>query len=219
VLHALAMLAAAAAVLAPWAVRNYQHFGRPIIGTTHGGYTLLLGNNPHFYRHLRQAERGTVWEAAQFQDHLQRVVDNSLSPRHSEVAYDRYLYQLAFRNIHHEPGIFVYACTYRIGQLWSPWPNQLGGQESAARRLLRHATAIWYALLWLLAAGGACTLRWHLLRRPWVWGVLLCLSFTAVHTLYWSNLRMRAPLMPVICLLASVGAGRIANSRGLCKSS
>ena len=36
---------AAAAVISPWAIRNYRVFGKPIVTTTHGGYTLYLANN------------------------------------------------------------------------------------------------------------------------------------------------------------------------------
>jgi hypothetical protein len=32
--------------------------------------------------------------------------------------------------------------------------------------------------------------------------VLLCVAFTAVHTFYWTNLRMRAPLMPFVAMVA-----------------
>ena len=33
-------------------------------------------------------------------------------------------------------------------------------------------------------------------------------SVTAVHTFYWSNMRMRAPLTPVIALAAAAGVAR-----------
>jgi hypothetical protein len=36
-----------------------------------------------------------------------------------------------------------------------------------------------------------------------VWGVLLCVAFTGVHAFYWSNLRMRAPLMPFVAVVAA----------------
>ncbi|MGD9648103.1 MAG: ArnT family glycosyltransferase, partial [Pirellulales bacterium] len=36
--------------IAPWGARNWIELGRPIVTTTHGGYTLLLANNPGFYR-------------------------------------------------------------------------------------------------------------------------------------------------------------------------
>jgi hypothetical protein len=44
-----------------------------------------------------------------------------------------------------------------------------------------------------------------------VWGVLLCVVFTGVHTFYWSNLRMRAPLMPFV---ACVAAGALFPRKG-----
>jgi hypothetical protein len=60
----------------------------------------------------------------------------------------------------------------------------------------------------------------RLCYRPYSWGLLLCLAFTAVHTFYWSNLRMRGPLMPIVCLCAAVGMQSLtaallaANRRG-----
>ncbi len=44
---------ALAVTLAPWTIRNWVQFGRPIVTTTHGGFTLALANNPEFYAHLR----------------------------------------------------------------------------------------------------------------------------------------------------------------------
>ena len=41
--------------IAPWAIRNWIQFGRPILTTTHGGHTFALANNPEFYEHLRTA--------------------------------------------------------------------------------------------------------------------------------------------------------------------
>ena len=49
--------------LAPWAVRNAHVFGRPIVTTTHGGYTLLLGNNPQYYDFLRAGGWSATWDA------------------------------------------------------------------------------------------------------------------------------------------------------------
>ena len=51
----------------------------------------------------------------------------------------------------------------------------------------------------------------------WLWGLLLVLAVTAVHAFYWTNLRMRAPLMPVVALAAALGAewlvARIGNRK------
>jgi hypothetical protein len=90
--------------------------------------------------------------------------------------------------------------------------HQLAADESAGRRLARYAVGVWYVAVFGLALAGIPALGCRLLRPPWLWGLLLCLSFTAMHAVYWSNLRMRAPLMPVVCLAAAVGVKRIAKS-------
>ena len=38
--------------------------------------------------------------------------------------------------------------------------------------------------------------------------LLLILNFTLVHLVYWSNMRMRAPLVPLIALIAARGLGQ-----------
>src|SRR5205814_9425431 len=57
------LVVAAAAVMSPWAIRNYRVFGKPVVTTTHGGYTLLLGNNSSFYEWLERDETGLPWDA------------------------------------------------------------------------------------------------------------------------------------------------------------
>ena len=44
-----ACILAVAITVSPWIIRNASVFGRPILMTTHGGYTLLLGNNETFF--------------------------------------------------------------------------------------------------------------------------------------------------------------------------
>jgi hypothetical protein len=125
--------------------------------------------------------------------------------RPSELEFDRMCYSMAQSAIRNQPLMFVRACAYRIGQLWSPLPHQLTAAESTGRRLLRYATCGWYCGVYALAAVGIWRLRWRLFQPPWIWGVLLCVAFTAVHTFYWTNLRMRAPLMPFVAMLAAAG--------------
>ena len=38
---------------------------------------------------------------------------------------------------------------------------------------------------------------------PWTAGLLLAASLSVLHSIYWSNMRMRSPLVPVVSLLAS----------------
>jgi hypothetical protein len=97
----------------------------------------------------------------------------------------------------------------RIYYLWSPLPQKTSLSESTYRTLARCAVAAWYLAVYALASAGMWKLRQRLLAPPWIWGLTLCLVFTAVHAVYWSNLRMRAPLMPVVALLAAAGVSKM----------
>jgi 4-amino-4-deoxy-L-arabinose transferase-like glycosyltransferase len=221
-----ALAVAAAAAMSPWAIRNQRQFGRPILTTTHGGYTLWLGNNPSFYHWLANDRSGLPWDVQNYrapseiqfpidllflEERLNRLMlpvylsDGVIEAQHSEFMNDPLFQQAASEAIQNDRGMFVRACLYRIRQLWSPLPHKLTAEESTGRMVLRYGTAAWYCGVYLLAMIGVWRLRWRLLRQPWVWGVLLCLTFTAVHTLYWCNLRMRAPLMPFVALVAAAG--------------
>lgn len=225
-------LAAVAAVLAgvvanvgPWTLRNWRELGRPIWATTHGGYTLLLANNPSLYQHFAEHGPARNWQAKSFlaawtargRHSPEALLDESywLQERDpviettgwSELENDRVAYSAARETIKRDPGMFLVSSLYRIGWLWAWWPN-------IERLPVMLAIGIWYGI-WSLAAIFA------LVRRPprlWLWGwlpiFLLAFSLTAVHSVYWSNMRMRCPVVPGVYLLAIAGCGqRVAPPR------
>lgn len=209
-------LAGTVIVLGPWVARNQVQFGRPIVATTHGGFTLLLGNNPSFYEYLRSGAWGTVWKADAFNRDWE-----SKAPRGTpadELRNDRLAYAEAWRNIRRQPGTFLYSCAVHIGRLWSPLPHQTDADEGISRRSARYLVGLWYLAVLPLAAIGALSVfggssgrqSW---RTGWLWGFLLVAVFTAIHTFYWSNVRMRAPLMPVVALAAAAGTASIVSGR------
>lgn len=226
VMPAIACILSAAIVISPWVLRNYFVFGVPKVTTTHGGYTVLLGNNPSFYRYLREAPRGTTWDSSELAA-MWELRHYSASPndlvwtlphevntppiQRSEFEDDEFAYSLARRYIADEPGMFVYSCIVRVDRLWQLVPYKTSRSESTLRLLSRILIGCWYSLVFLLAIVALVHLRAAAFRSPVIWGLLLCVTFTAVHALYWSNMRMRAPLMPFVCLLAAHGAARIAN--------
>jgi hypothetical protein len=229
--YALAWGAGAGIILGPWGFRNACQFGHWKFTTTHGGYTLLWGNNPSFYRYLRDGQWGEVWAAKDLDSawvrrgHVPDAQDPlwadlavgrqvHLAPYYfpanwSEFDDDRLAHALALRYIREQPTAFARSCLVRVARLWELTPHQLEPDESLPRRLLRYASGAWYAVLWGLALIGIVSLRGRMVRPPWVWGVLLCVAFTSLHSLYWTDVRMRAPLMPYACLLATVGAARV----------
>jgi hypothetical protein len=226
----------AALVLSPWAIRNQLQFGCPIVTTTHGGYTLLLANNPEFYEWLRVGPWGSVWRADRFNADWQQ------RRPHDELSADRLAYAEAWQTIADDPGTFVYASLVRVGRFWSPLPHRIADDETRVRRLSRYVVGLWYIAEFLLATIGA----WQLTRISplphagkgsgvrassqsggpnessvppsafplppsfsWRFGLLLIACLTAVHTVYWTDMRMRAPLMPVVALLAAVGVATL----------
>jgi len=211
-----------AVVLAPWAVRNQVHFGRPIPATTHGGFTLLLGNNPSFYDYLRSGAWGTVWDADDFNRAWEARATRSRPA--DELRNDRLAYAEALQTMRSRPGTFAYSCAVRVGRLWAPLPHQVDPYEGAARRGARYLVGVWYLGELILCLIAVYPLfpreRW---RQPWqttwFWGLSMVACFTVVHALYWSNMRMRAPLIPVVALGAAAGAAWILTGAGVRKSS
>jgi len=195
------------AIQLPWIVRNQLVFGTPILTTTHGGYTLLLGHNAEYYREVVQRPWGTVWSGeslSNWQQNLERELSQQSPPldfragKVDEVARDRWMSRAAWRTIRLDPGWAVRAGGTLLGRFWSSMPQET---ESGVSRMARWSIALWYGALFIAAVAGlwsvcvAAEVHW--------WPVLtLIVSVTLVHTLYWADMRMRAPLSPALALLA-----------------
>ena len=194
-------------VLSPWAVRNQLQLGRPIVTTTHGGYTFLLANNPSFYEWLRDGQWGSVWPANEFN------ADWDRRKPHDELRADRLAYAEAERNIYRKPGAFVGACLVRIGRFWSPLPHRVIVVGGPRPRLMRYAVALWYTMEFLLAAAGVWIVFHRKERSAWMEALLLVACLAAVHAFFWTNMRMRAPVMPVVAMAAAVAWRRLRRNR------
>ena len=248
-------LAGSALIVGPWAGRNAAVFGRPILMTTHGGYTLHLANNEVFYREVVRGPAGAVWEGESFDNwtafvrwgseaatgsertfrgpkHLvAREVEVWLEgERHTgrewrepgmwtrpamtrsfsrgpeppdELLRDRWHRDQALAVIQSDPLGFARAVPLRISRLWGPAP--LGPAAGGLPGVVRWAVCGWNVVVFLLAAWGAV--------RVWGSGTnwrpvfLMLLSLTAVHAVYWSNARMRGPVVPALAVLAAAGVG------------
>ncbi len=198
-----------------WTMRNVRQLGHPIWATSHGGYTLLLGNNPPFYDYLAEGRWGVAWDAEPFhrawtmryqadplaEDFWQRhAMAASAPPRVAdEVADDALAYQAARETIRRQPDMFVWSCIVRLGRLWSPLPHRTAARRGTAVT----AVAGYYLMLFTAVLVGGIRHRKELRRATWVAGILLAIAFSAVHLVYWSNMRMRAPVTPLLALLAA----------------
>lgn len=215
----LAIAVGAAVILLPWGVRNARVFGQPRVTTTHGGYTYLLGNNPLFYRFLREHSAREVWDSRELDQAwlnrrwLRNAQDDLLRLRHrpadplnpqierTEFEDDRLAYDLANRYIREDPWGFARATASRVISFWQVLPRRKG-PSSALPNAARYGVGLWYLAIYASCLAGVWRLRERVLQHPWLAGLLLCIAFTAVHTLFWSVMRMRAPLVPFLSLLA-----------------
>ncbi|REJ86801.1 MAG: phospholipid carrier-dependent glycosyltransferase [Planctomycetota bacterium] len=202
----------------PWTARNWNSLGAPIVTTTHGGYTLLLGNNPAFYQEVVAQPVGTVWDGSRGpgQSAWMESINHEMDRMglESEIARDRWMSRRARRNIASDPIMFSRASLLRLLRFWNVVPS--GGAADGVPQFLRWAIGAFYAVVLLSAAGGL--VRWLRLRDARLTPlVLLIASFTLVHLFYWSNVRMRAPVMPAVAVLAASLIGRCTGLRSIAR--
>ncbi|MDO5565871.1 MAG: phospholipid carrier-dependent glycosyltransferase [Planctomycetia bacterium] len=217
--------------LAFWTVRNARQFDRPIVTTTHGGYTLLLANNRFLYDHLQKHwPWEQAWDAQDFHKWYTDTISEKIreekasgKPIQIELLQDRIAKELALKEIKARPGMFVQATLVRFGNLWQCLPYGTGSAKQVSF-WIRVAIAVFYVGELCLAIGGLFYLIRNRKRKtetsllaysPWLWGILLIISVQLPHLVYWTNMRMRAPLVPVLALLvvyALIQSRRIAKS-------
>lgn len=209
--HALVAAACVIACVLPWTLRNLSQLGKPIWATSHGGYTLLLANNPLLYDHFQQNGPSRDWDAEPYhtawagrgQDGSDVATlefwDQSIAGRAvavpSELVDDVLAYRAARATIAREPQQFVQSCFYRLGWFWAFWPSQ----TSLVAQL---AIGAWYAVWSCAALVGLFALLADRRRSSWLPALLLVFTLSGIHSVYWSNMRMRAPLVAAVYLLA-----------------
>lgn len=198
--------------LAPWVIRNAVVLERLSPTTTHGGYTFHLANNAEYYQHLRRQSWWQQWRADAFnQEYHQRrwetwqTLQKSGETARWETVCDRREWRLGVTAVQADPSGFGMAAWHRVLKFWGLLPQQRNEQESLRRFALRYLIAAWYALVFLSAIGGLIRLRTEFLQPPWVTGLAIVIGLTLVHTCFWSDLRMRAPLMPIVGVFATIG--------------
>lgn len=208
--RASALAGAVALVLTPWAARNVWRLGEPIVTTTHGGYTLALANNEAYYRDVLDGPPGVVWSGPNQRAWFERI--SRETDRMSEPQADRHLRNSALALMRTRPQDAVRAALARLGRLWAPAPS-----GSVYGRKLRIATALWSVPFWIAAILG--------LRRrdSWRWpraaAPCILVGLSLVHLFYWTDLRMRAPLIPALALVAAAVGEKNREKSGKAPSS
>jgi hypothetical protein len=232
-------------VVMPWAYRNASQIGQWTMTTTHGGYTLLLANNPVLYEQVQQYDWDRQWDEERFHrlweyryvsdprteeywqgvDQPPDLLTRRQSMRflygdpndHSEVRNDKLASEVAWRTIQRDPVTFLKSCVVRMGWFWAVVPFRSGATSKVAISI-----GIWYCLLFggvlvglirvwkdkSFLLPGATTVGF------WIPAISLLVSLMIVHSIYWSNMRMRAPIMPAIYVFWAVTVFRALRHDG-----
>ena len=218
-LHAICFAASIGVVLLPWMLRNQMKFGKPIFATTHGGYTIYLGNNDRFYDYLKTDQK-ELWDGeGELRDVVLEIRSKSEASDGSidELQKDRMYYQRSIDTIQRRPFMFLYSVCIRVVRFWSVIPSKSNTDESKLRWIIRIGSAVWYSVLFLCAIAGLCAMvffrkanskrsAYQANRAMFFAAVLMIIAFQGLHLVYWSNMRMRAPLTAIIAVLAVMGA-------------
>jgi hypothetical protein len=182
------------APMIPWAIRNARLFGEPVFTTTHGGYTLALANNPAYYADVVDGPLGAVWTGPNQRAWFEEITRATAGMTQPEA--DRHLRDQGLRMLRERPGTFFRASLARLGRFWGLAPS-----GAVYPWWLRLATAVWTIPLWIALVGGLFRrAQW---RWPSITGPLVMIGLTAVHSTYWTDLRMRVPLIAAIALTAA----------------
>jgi 4-amino-4-deoxy-L-arabinose transferase-like glycosyltransferase len=183
----------------PWFIRNWTHMGAPIWTTTHGGYTFHLGNNERFYRDVVANPGKDVWSSeglSAWRDPIEHETRKMTEPQRDGEYYAR-----AWAFIQQDPHAFIESSWLKLRRLWGLAPHEMYSPT------VRAAVGVFYAIVLALFALGLFVGRcW---RWPGVFLVAVPLVFSLAHTFYWSNMRMRAPLVPVIAVFVGLAANRL----------
>lgn len=202
--HTAAVLALILLAVAPWSVRNYQVFDRPVLVSTNLGANLWMGNHP--------GSSGTYNRLPAWTKEM------------DEAERDAALRAEALAYIREEPGAFLARTGYKLAALHARETIAVVWNEAALARMIGAtgvtalkllATGYWYLVL---AAGlaGAVVLA----RRRGLFGalfhptVLLWGYFAAVHAIIVIGDRYHFPSIPVIAMLAGLALGALADRAG-----
>jgi len=202
--HAVLVVAICAAVSAPWIVRNKMRFDAFIPTTTHGGYTLYLGNNPYLRDAVRW-HRGAWLSGESTFDAFEQEVARARRGR-TEVEFDRLMRRKGLDYIREHPNEALRLALAKFTFFWRLAPSRTSSRGAVPDRV-RYALGAFSTLLFAGTIAGIVLLRTHgRLLLVMLFPVVL---MTATHTMLWSQLRFRLPLHPLMAALCGVAAGAV----------
>lgn len=203
--RAIARLTAAAAVagivaIAPWTVRNAVDFHTFVPGAAKAGINFWKGNSPYAAEYIAEGKSVDLLPERPGAPHAPRGLN--------AVQEDAWWRDRAFAWIRAHPGAWAHGLEIKLIAFWSWDLNPRTGGDAGTKQVFYTAT---YGPLLLLGLIGAAV-GWGMRRRSVLVIMSVVVAFTAVNVLTVGYTRLRAPLDPLLMLLA---AGLVVDLAGL----
>ena len=204
VVTAALVVAAAAAVMTPWAIRNTRLQGVPVLVDTMGGMNLRMGNYEH-------TPLSRMWDAVSMSGAKSWVIGLPSPPgghQWSEGQKERWARNEAVRFMLANPGLTLQRTLVKVGDFWALERDFIAGVEQglyaphpAATVLLFGAITVSYPLVLFFALFGMAQLKADAWPAAWL-PVVLVIFVCALHALVFGHPRYRLPLMPLLGIYA-----------------
>jgi 4-amino-4-deoxy-L-arabinose transferase-like glycosyltransferase len=207
------LLAGHVLVVAPWAIRNTQLQGMPVVVDTMGGLNLRMGNYEH-------TPHDRIWDAVSMAGSKSWVHGLPPAPPGggvwNEGQKERWAREQAVAFILDHPGLTLWRSAIKFTDFWGLDRDFLAGVQRGLFNPPRWASGVaglallvGYPLVICLAILGVC------LRPPADWrghaALWLLVAFvTALHSVVFGHPRYRLPLTPIFAVYAGAAlAGRV----------
>ena len=186
--YPLASLAVLAVMIAPWTLRNYTAFGRPVLLNTNAGFAFYWANHPIYGTQF-------VGVLPEGQSYLSLIPPEMRAL--NEAALDSALMQAGLQFVADDPGRYALLSLSRVATYFMFWPSPDSGALSNGVRVLSFGVALPFMLYGLVLAAR----RW----RAWSLLYLFVFAYTGIHLLSWALIRYRLPVDIVLLIFAAYG--------------
>jgi 4-amino-4-deoxy-L-arabinose transferase-like glycosyltransferase len=215
----------AAAVIAPWTLRNYRVHDGFVLIDTNGSFNLWRGNERWAFATRPARPEGSYKPPFQaiplqpvgFQSPalmLAQIQDRLGNPRPTDLELVACARRLAWESIREHPRTFVQRAKYKVIDMWNPTSFLLRHFRLRAYGPVApwvEITASWAAVLGYLAVMGfgSIGIASSLNRSRTLLTLALVAYCTAVSVVAFGLTRFRLPLMPFIMVFAGYGILKI----------
>lgn len=180
------------AVLAPWSIRNYLAFGRPVLIATNGGSTFYGANN--------DIVAGTPREFGNWVSTKRLPGRDEIDAQPDEISHDKKEWQLGIDWVKHHPEKFVLIAPAKIVRFWFPFVG-----FSSFKRYPIVNIGLMAPLLLLILLGIGRSLLKREGRSVLILAHLTLLANLVMVVSFWGGERFRDANVPVLVLYGVVG--------------